>query len=73
MKELVQKFIDTEINSMLKLHNGSCQLVDVENGVASIRLQGGCSGCPSSHITLYNFISPYLKDNFSDIKDVVLV
>ena len=72
MKKLLQKFIDKEINSMLQLHNGSCELVDVEDNIASIRLKGGCVGCPSSNITLYTYIVPQIKAKFPKITDVIL-
>ena len=48
------------------------ELIDVDDGIVTIRLYGGCSGCPSSHITLFNGIVPILKEKLPEIKDVVL-
>jgi Fe-S cluster biogenesis protein NfuA len=73
MIEKIQEVIDKEINPMLELHSGGCELVDVEDGVVSLKMYGGCSGCPSSAITLFNGITPILKEAIPDIKDVVLV
>ncbi len=72
MIEQIKEVIEKEINPQLELHSGGCELLDVEDGIVTIRLYGGCSGCPSSHITLFNGIVPILKEKFPDIKDVLL-
>jgi Fe/S biogenesis protein NfuA len=72
MIEEIKLVIEKEINPQLELHSGGCELLDVDDGIVTIRLFGGCSGCPSSHITLFNGIVPILKDKFPDIKDVIL-
>lgn len=68
----VKKVIEEDINPQLALHNGGCELVDIEDGIVTIRLFGGCSGCPSSHITLFNGIVPILKDKVPEVEDVML-
>lgn len=70
--ENIQKAIEDEINPQLALHSGSCELVDFEDGIVSIKMQGGCSGCPSSAITLFNGIVPILTEKFPEVEDVVL-
>ena len=72
MIDEIKEIIENEINPQLKFHNGSCELLDVDDGVVTIRLFGGCSGCPSSSITLFNGIAPILKERITDIKDVIL-
>jgi Fe/S biogenesis protein NfuA len=72
MIEEIKKVIETDINPQLELHAGGCELIDVDDGVVTIRLYGGCSGCPSSQITLFNGIVPILKERVPDVKDVVL-
>ena len=69
----IQTTIDKEINPLLKLHNGSCEAVSYEDGLLGIRLQGGCAGCPSAKITLFNMIMPILKEKHEDLKDIYLV
>jgi Fe-S cluster biogenesis protein NfuA len=68
----LKNVIESDINPQLELHAGGCELLDVDDGVVTIRLFGGCSGCPSSHITLFNGIVPILKDKFPEIRDVML-
>lgn len=72
MIEQINEVIEKEINPMLELHSGGCELIDVEDGIVTLRLFGGCSGCPSSTITLFNGIIPILQDKVPGIKDVIL-
>ena len=72
MIEEIQKIIESDINPMLELHSGGCELVDVDDGIVTLRLFGGCSGCPSSQITLFNGIVPILKEKIPEVRDVVL-
>lgn len=41
-----------EVAPYLGSHGGAVQLVGVEDGIARLRLEGSCSGCPSSARTL---------------------
>ena len=72
MEEKIKKVIADEINPYLEMHAGSCEFVSYEDSVLTIRLQGGCSGCPSSHITLFNGITPLLQEKIPEIKEVLL-
>jgi Fe-S cluster biogenesis protein NfuA/nitrite reductase/ring-hydroxylating ferredoxin subunit len=40
------------VRPYLKSHGGNVEFVGVEDGVASLRLEGSCHGCPSSTMTL---------------------
>jgi Fe-S cluster biogenesis protein NfuA len=72
MIEEIKKVIDEDINPQLQLHAGGCELLDVEDGIVTVRLFGGCSGCPSSQITLFNGIVPILKEKVPGVTDVIL-
>lgn len=72
MIEDIKAVIESDINPMLQLHSGSCELVDVEDGVVTLKLFGGCSGCPSSALTLFNGIVPILREKVPGVVDVVL-
>ncbi len=41
-----------EVRPYLKSHGGNVELVKIDKGVAYLRLEGSCHGCPSSTITL---------------------
>lgn len=40
------------VRPYLKSHGGNVELVSIEDGVARLRLEGSCHGCPSSTMTL---------------------
>jgi Fe-S cluster biogenesis protein NfuA/nitrite reductase/ring-hydroxylating ferredoxin subunit len=41
-----------EVRPYLESHGGGVELLGVEDGVARLRLEGTCDGCPSSAVTL---------------------
>ncbi len=45
-----------EVRPYLKSHGGNVEFVKIKDGVAHLRLQGSCHGCPSSTITLKSAI-----------------
>lgn len=72
MKDKVQAVLDN-IRPSLRADGGDVELVDVKDGVVSVRLKGACAGCPMSTMTLKNGIERILKQELSDIKEVVAV
>jgi Fe-S cluster biogenesis protein NfuA len=72
MKEQIEKIIEEDINPYLAMHQGGCELLEYEDGVVTLRMFGGCSGCPSSQITLFNGIVPIMKEKLPEIQDVIL-
>src|SRR5207247_2837316 len=45
-----------EVRPYLKSHGGNVEFIKVEDGVAHLRLEGSCHGCPSSTMTLKSAI-----------------
>jgi Fe-S cluster biogenesis protein NfuA/nitrite reductase/ring-hydroxylating ferredoxin subunit len=41
-----------EVRPYLRSHGGNVELLEIEGGVARLRLEGSCDGCPSSTVTL---------------------
>jgi|JI7StandDraft_1071085.scaffolds.fasta_scaffold1107752_1 Fe-S cluster biogenesis protein NfuA len=72
MIDKIQRIIEEDINPYLAMHSGGCELLDIEDGVVTLRMYGGCSGCPSSQITLFNGILPILKEKAPEVVDVLL-
>ena len=72
MIERIKQVIEEDINPYLAMHAGGCELIDVDDGVVTLRMFGGCSGCPSSQITLFNGIVPIFKEKIPEVKDVLL-
>ena len=51
LEERVTEALDS-VRPFLASHGGNVELISVEDGVARLKLQGSCDGCPSSAATL---------------------
>ena len=49
---------------------GSVQGFDEESGVVTLKMQGACSGCPSSSVTLKSGIENMLMHYIPEVKSV---
>jgi Fe-S cluster biogenesis protein NfuA len=70
MREQVQEVLNI-IRPSLQADGGDVELVDVKDGVVSVRLKGACSGCPMSTMTLKKGIERFLKEKIPTVKEVV--
>jgi Fe-S cluster biogenesis protein NfuA len=61
------------IRTGLRVEGGDVQLVDIEDGIVKVKLQGSCAGCPFSQMTLKNFIEKEIKKSVPGVKGVVAV
>jgi Fe-S cluster biogenesis protein NfuA len=69
MKEKVKALLE-QIRPALQKDGGDVELVDIDNGVVTVRLQGACAGCPMSQMTLKNGIERILKEKIPAVKSV---
>jgi Fe-S cluster biogenesis protein NfuA len=69
MKEKVQNALN-KIRPMLQADGGDIELIDVKDGVVTVRLQGACGGCPMSRMTLKNGIERMLKQEVPEVVSV---
>ncbi len=65
----VRRALD-EVRPYLGSHGGGVELLDVENGVARLRLEGSCDGCPSSAMTLRLAIEEAIHQAAPDVDRV---
>lgn len=65
----VVKALD-EVRPYLQSHGGNVELLGVEDGVARLRLQGSCDGCPSSAMTLKLAIEEAIQKAAPDIERI---
>lgn len=59
-----------EVRPYLESHGGDVELLGVERGVARLRLQGSCDGCPSSAMTLKLAIEDAIAKAAPDVEAV---
>jgi Fe-S cluster biogenesis protein NfuA len=72
MKEKVQEVLD-QIRPRLQADGGDVELVDVQDGIVQVRLQGSCKGCPMSQLTLKMGIERLLKEQIPEVTEVQAV
>jgi len=70
MKEKVEEVL-SHIRPALQADGGDVELLDVKEGVVSVRLTGACGGCPMSTMTLKNGIERIIKQEVPGVKSVV--
>lgn len=69
----IKKVLDEEIRPAVAMDGGDITFDKYEDGVVYLFLQGSCSGCPSSTMTLKMGIESRLKDLIPEIKEVVAI
>ncbi|KAI3506592.1 hypothetical protein L1887_21152 [Cichorium endivia] len=75
--ELTPENVDTvldDVRPYLIADGGNVDVVSVQEGIVSLKLQGACGSCPSSTTTMKMGIERVLKEKFGDaVKDIVQV
>ena len=71
----IAEYLEGPISDMLSAHSGFARLEAYEHAMAHIQLGGGCSGCPSSTLTLLNGVKIQMQEQFGEetIAEVVPV
>ena len=54
----------------MRTHKGDVELVEVNDGVVRLRMQGSCHGCPSSAMTLKNAIEEAIYAAAPDVSTI---
>jgi NifU-like protein len=63
--------LENYIAEELRKDGGDIELVDIEGDTIYVKLQGACKSCPSSSMTLKNFVENILKEHLGDEITVV--
>jgi Fe-S cluster biogenesis protein NfuA len=72
MKEKIEAALNT-IRPSLQADGGDIELVNVNDGVVSVRLTGACHGCPMSMVTLRMGVEKLLKKEVPEMTKLVAV
>ena len=72
MRERVEAALD-KIRPALRADGVDVELVDVKDGVATVRLTGACGSCPMSAMTLQMGVQRVIEDEVPEIKEVIAV
>lgn len=66
----VEELISTLIRPALQDDGGDIELIDIEDGIVKVRLVGACAHCPSSTLTLYQFVEETLMSKIPEVKGI---
>jgi Fe/S biogenesis protein NfuA len=69
--QAVIQLLEEQINPAIAAHGGRADLVAVDDGIAYVRLSGGCQGCGMASVTLGQGIEVAILDNIPEITEVV--
>jgi NFU1 iron-sulfur cluster scaffold homolog, mitochondrial len=67
IKELLENYVKPAV----EMDGGAIQFKNYEDGKVTLMMQGSCSGCPSSMITLKAGIEGMMKRMIPEVKEVV--
>ena len=64
------KILDEKIRPAVSRDGGDIKFKSFKDGVVKVQLQGSCSGCPSSTLTLKQGVQNLLKHYIREVKEV---
>jgi Fe-S cluster biogenesis protein NfuA len=76
LKEIEKKIInllETKIRPAVAKDGGDIKFKEFKDGIVKVELQGSCSGCPSSTMTIKQGVQNLLRHYLPEVKEVVAV
>lgn len=67
----VNSVLENYVSAELNKDGGDIELVDVEGNKVFVKLQGSCKSCPSSNLTLKNFVENVLREQVDSNIEVI--
>jgi len=67
----IKELIDTYVKPAVEMDGGNIEFKSFDKGIVTVILQGSCSGCPSSTVTLKSGIEGMLKRMVPEVTEVV--
>ena len=73
IEEKIINILDTKIRPAVAKDGGDIKFDKYEEGIVTVKLQGSCSGCPSSTMTLKQGVQNLLCHYLPEVKEVVAI
>ena len=73
LEERIVKILDQKIRPAVARDGGDIKFKEFKDGVVKVQLQGSCSGCPSSTMTLKQGVENLLCHYLPEVKEVVAI
>lgn len=72
LQDKIEAFMEQEIRPFVQLDGGDIELTgfNIDTGIVRVRMQGACSSCPSSAMTLQFGVERRLREVFPEIRGV---
>ncbi len=67
----IKELLDNYVRPAVEMDGGAIQFKSYDDGKVNLMMQGSCSGCPSSMITLKAGIEGMMKRMIPEVKEVV--
>ena len=67
------KILETKIRPAVARDGGDIKFKEFKDGIVKVQLQGSCSGCPSSTMTLKQGVQNLLCHYLPEVKEVVAI
>ncbi len=69
--ERIKELLENYVKPAVEMDGGAISFKGYDSGTVTLMLQGSCSGCPSSMITLKSGIEGMMKRMIPEVKEVV--
>ena len=69
----IVKILEEKIRPAVARDGGDIKFKEFKDGIVKVQLQGSCSGCPSSTMTLKQGVQNLLCHYISEVKEVIAV
>ena len=73
IEKQIIKILETKIRPAVARDGGDIKFKEFKDGIVTVQLQGSCSGCPSSIMTLKQGVQNLLCHYIPDVKEVVAI
>ncbi len=73
IEEKIVKILDQKIRPAVARDGGDIKFKEFKDGVVKVQLQGSCSGCPSSTMTLKQGVQNLLCHYLPEVKEVIAI
>ena len=73
IEQKIIKILDEKIRPAVARDGGDIKFKEFKNGIVKVQLQGSCSGCPSSTMTLKQGVQNLLCHYLPEVKEVVAI
>ena len=73
IEKKIIRILDQKIRPAVARDGGDIKFKEFKNGIVKVKLQGSCSGCPSSTMTLKQGVQNLLCHYLPEVKEVIAI